>query len=208
LDILLTADVDDEVLQASPPKDSWEREVVLALLQATAKLEGTEKGEFTSVDFYRIACQAVFRCHRCGICCTTGDPIKLKEEDLVKLARHLKTPLQKASKKYTVSLKDASGGEVLAFKNVRPCKFYDPVLRGCKIYPVRPWSCRIFPFLGIYGSADRVVVHSSCPGAVEAAKRLAALVEELRPSVERSPPDHEASRRAREWLSELLDNLI
>jgi hypothetical protein len=44
----------------------------------------------------------------------------------------------------------------------------------------RPWSCRIFPFLGIYGSEDRVKVNESCPGSVQTMKTLTAALEEAR----------------------------
>lgn len=125
---------------------------------------------YTEVDYCRMACHLIFRCQRCGNCCTTGDPIRLRRQDVAILARHLKIPLQKALRKYTVPDHERPG--LLAFKHVRPCKFYDPVERSCKIYPARPWSCRIFPFLGIYGSEDRVVVNESCPGSVAAMRAL------------------------------------
>ena len=54
---------------------------------------------------------------------------------------------------------------VLNFKHIKPCKFFDPSSKGCKIYAARPWSCRIFPFLGIYDSEDKVKMNESCPGS-------------------------------------------
>ena len=134
--------------------------------------------KYTTIDYYRMACHLLFECKRCGNCCTTGDPIRLRPEDAVSLARHQKIPLNKALKKYTIPDPDKPG--VLDFKHIKPCKFYDPVARGCKLYSARPWSCRIFPFLGIYGSEDYVKVNESCPGSVETMKALTAALEEAR----------------------------
>ena len=76
-----------------------------------------------------------------------------RQEDAARLAKHLKIPLNKAIKKYTLPDPDKPGA--LDFKHILPCKFYDASIRGCKIYSARPWSCRIFPFLGVYGSEDQ-----------------------------------------------------
>lgn len=189
-------------------------EIAGRLLQATAlsgdiRLADPTLPGFTSVDYHRIACHLLFRCHRCGTCCTTGDPIKLRQEDLVQIARHLKIPVNRASRKLTVSLSGSEQNKpVLGFKKVRPCKFFDPVARGCKIYSVRPWSCRIFPFLGIYGSEDQVLVHKSCPGSVEAMEVLTAALEEVRSSPEHVPTeDPQVVMAARRWFNEQLGSL-
>jgi len=173
------------------------REIARLLLQATA-LPGTLG--YTAVDYYRIASQAVFRCHRCGTCCTTADPIKLRGKDVAKIARHLKMSLQRAKRKLVVRL-----GDDYAFKRARPCRFYD-ARSGCKIYAVRPWSCRIFPLLGIYGSPERVVVHPTCPGSVEAARKLHSALEELKGGM--GAIDPAAVRRARNELEEMLKEMV
>lgn len=173
------------------------REIARLLLQATALPEALG---YTAVDYYRIASQAVFRCHRCGTCCTTGDPIKLKGGDVAKIAWHLKMPLHRAKKKLVVPL-----GNDYAFKKTRPCRFYDEK-SGCKIYAVRPWSCRIFPFLGIYGSPERVVVHPTCPGSMEAAQKLHSAMEGLRGKA--ASIDPATVRRARDELEEMLEGMV
>jgi Fe-S-cluster containining protein len=106
---------------------------------------------YTTVDYYRMACHMIFLCQRCGNCCTT--------EDVAAIAKSLKIPLNKALKKYTIQ--DPKKAGVLDFKHILPCKFYDLSAKGCKIYAIRPWSCRIFPFLGIYGSEDQVLVRGN-----------------------------------------------
>ncbi|HSD57050.1 MAG TPA: YkgJ family cysteine cluster protein [Methanotrichaceae archaeon] len=160
---------------------------------------------YTTIDYYRMACHILFECQRCATCCTTGDPIRLRQEDAARLARHLKIPLNKAIKKYTVPDPDKPGA--LDFKHILPCKFYDAAARGCKIYSARPWSCRIFPFLGVYGSEDQVKVHESCPGSVETMKILTAALEEARsdPALSASGPDE--VRQAKEWLKRALSEV-
>jgi len=160
---------------------------------------------YTTIDYYRMACHILFECQRCATCCTTGDPIRLRQEDAVRLARHLKIPLNKAIKKYTVP--DPVKPGALDFKHILPCKFYSASARGCKIYSARPWSCRIFPFLGVYGSEDQVKVHESCPGSVETMKILTAALEEARhdPALSASGPDE--VRQAKEWLKRALSEV-
>jgi Fe-S-cluster containining protein len=162
---------------------------------------------YTTVDYYRMACHILFRCQRCATCCTTGNPIRLRHEDAARLARHLKIPLNKAIKKYTMPDPDKPGA--LDFKHILPCKFYDASARGCKIYSARPWSCRIFPFLGIYGSEDQVKVHESCPGSVETMKALTAAMEEARSdsSLSSSAQSPDEVRQAKEWLKRALSEV-
>ena len=187
------------------------RDVALMLLQATSLPDERIFSDRavpmnTVIDYYRIACHVLFVCERCGTCCTTGDPIRLRQDDVSRIARHLKIPLGKAVKKYTLPDMDRPG--VLNFKTILPCKFYDPVMRGCKIYDARPWSCRIFPFIGIYGSEDQVKVHESCPGSVKTVKVLTQAVENLRSDPTYSPSfDTETVKRAKQWFKDVLNTV-
>lgn len=184
------------------------REVALKLLQATSLPDESVFMDQTVpvntvVDYYRIACHVLFVCERCGNCCTTGDPIRLRQDDIARIARQLKIPPNKATKKFTVPDPDRPG--VLDFKKILPCKFYDHAKRGCKIYDARPWSCRIFPFVGIYGSEDRVLVHESCPGSVKAVKTLTEAVEALRSDPAFSPSfDKGLAKQAKQWFKDQL----
>ena len=40
-----------------------------------------DEPKYTAADYTRMACHILFRCQRCGTCCTTGDPIRLRPED-------------------------------------------------------------------------------------------------------------------------------
>lgn len=188
------------------------KEVAVMLLKAIALPDSViftdiSIPRYTTVDYYRMACHLLFQCHRCGACCTTGDPIRLRTEDAVILAKHLKVPLNKVLKKYTLA--DPDKPEVLKFKHILPCKFYDHSARGCKIYSARPWSCRIFPFLGIYGSETQVKVNESCPGSVETMNALTAAIEEVRSDpaftfLFTADIDTLEVKRAKEWLKMAL----
>jgi Fe-S-cluster containining protein len=197
------------IIMASTSKEKRDPgEIALQLKKATALSDGQVFTEmdalhYTTVDYYRMACHLLFVCKRCGKCCTTGDPIRLKTEDAAAIARHLKIPLNKAIKKYTIPDPDKPG--VLNFKHILPCKFYNSREGGCKIYAVRPWSCRIFPFLGIYGSEDRVVVNESCPGSVETMKILTAALEDVSSDQgDFMALDQKEVRRAKEFLRQAL----
>lgn len=188
------------------------KEIAVMLLKAIALPDSVVFTDisiprYTTVDYYRMACHLLFQCHRCGTCCTTGDPIRLRTEDAAILAKHLKVPLNKALKKYTLADPDKPGA--LKFKHILPCKFYDSSARGCKIYSTRPWSCRIFPFLGIYGSEAQVKVNESCPGSVETMKALTAAIEKVRSdpafaSILTADIDPLEVKQAKEWLKMAL----
>jgi len=198
-------EMEDSITEESgrEPKD-----VAIILLKATSLPDERiflrmDLPKYTTVDYYRMACNLLFKCQRCGTCCATGNPIRVRPEDAALLARHFKIPLSKAMKKYIAG--DPDNPERLVFKHILPCKFYDVLEKGCKIYEARPWSCRIFPFLGIYGSEDRVKVNESCPGSVETMKVLMASLEEARsdPSVLALNP--EEIRAAKLKLRAVLD---
>ena len=187
------------------------RSVALALLKAISLSDGEvfremDAPRYTTIDYYRMACHILFQCRRCGSCCTTGDPIRLRREDAREMARHLKIPLNKFIKKYANP--DPDRPEVLNFKHILPCKFYDARREGCKIYSVRPWSCRIFPFLGVYGCEEQVVVKQSCPGSVETMNILTTALETVRMELKECGPfSLEEVRQAKIFLRQALDAL-
>lgn len=191
-----------------PEKDPKEVAILLfraMMLPDREVFKQFDQPEYTSADYTRMACHILFRCQRCGTCCTKGDPIRLRQEDAAQLAKHLKIPLNKFLKKYTIP--DPKKPGVLDFKHILPCKFYDRKAGGCKVYSARPWSCRIFPFLGVYGSSDQVVVNPSCPGSVETMRILTGAMEEVRRELEGSSPCPEEIRRSKEHLRSILDEL-
>ena len=186
------------------------KDIAIMLLQATTMTDDAvffnfNLPRYTSVDYYRIACHILFECKRCGTCCTTGNPIRLNHGDVVQIAKYKKIPISKAIKKYTVSDPDKPG--VMDFKHVCPCKFYDEESKRCMIYSVRPWSCRIFPFLGIYDVEDKVKLHESCPGSLEAARILSAALKEAYQNAIYCCPDKNEVKLAKEKLRAILDKI-
>ena len=47
------------------------------------------------------------------------------------------------------------------------CTFFDPEMRRCRIYPVRPTQCRTWPFWGsnLQSSSEWEATQENCPGA-------------------------------------------
>ncbi|NMC09654.1 MAG: YkgJ family cysteine cluster protein [Methanothrix sp.] len=186
------------------------KKIAIMLLKATALPDEQVFMElaapkYTTVDYYRMACHMLFECQRCGKCCTSGDPIRLRPEDAAALAKHLKIPLNKAIKKYTIPDPEKPGA--LDFKHTKPCKFYDVSATGCKLYAARPWSCRIFPFLGIYGSDEQVIVNKSCPGSMKTMEILTAALKEVRAKMEFSAPGLTEVRQNKELLRAVLESV-
>jgi Fe-S-cluster containining protein len=191
------------------------RSIASRLIDACAGLSGVIRDpdcSFSEADYFRIASQAVFICQRCGNCCTSGDPIRLKPSDVDRIAVHFKIPADKAMRKYVKQI----GGprSSLGFRKTCPCGFYDKKEGGCKIYHARPYSCRIFPFLGIYGSESRIIVHKSCPGSLQAAsglhKAVNEAVKDARGGSGKASKEEVDQRRrsARMWFNELLGSLL
>lgn len=82
-----------------------------------------------------------FKCNGCGVCCG-GEPgvIWVNEEEIIKISDYLKMPVDQFAKKFLrkivkrYSLIELHNGDCVMFDN------------GCKIYPVRPYQCKSFPF--------------------------------------------------------------
>jgi hypothetical protein len=77
------------------------KKVALQLLSAISLSDGRvfrdlDAPRYTTVDYYRMACHMIFACQRCGNCCTTGDPIRLRPEDVAAKVRSAKLFLREA----------------------------------------------------------------------------------------------------------------
>jgi Fe-S-cluster containining protein len=102
-----------------------------------------------------------FTCQQCGNCCTGGPGyVWLSDEEIRRLAEHLKLSVQETVRKYCrkvngkISLKEirtSSGNYDCIFLTEQKAEAGegDRVVhpkRGCSIYPVRPLQCRTWPF--------------------------------------------------------------
>ena len=102
-----------------------------------------------------------FECRRCGACCT-GDPgvVRVNEREIADIAAYLgisvsavvETFLYPWESRHSI-IEDGSGR----------CLFFED---GCRIYPVRPTQCRIFPFwfANLRAEARWNKIRSQCPG--------------------------------------------
>jgi hypothetical protein len=78
-------------------------------------------------------------CRRCGKCCRNSKPIGVQDREVWQIARFLKVPSVVAREIYFARGSDRQ----IVMKD--PCPFLTD--EGCRIYDVRPRTCRNFPFL-------------------------------------------------------------
>ena len=91
--------------------------------------------------------QGLFRCERCGKCCTEVHFLYLNDEDITRMAEFLKISNQDFIGKYT---KD---GDDSQYSLQIPCPFYDETTKSCTIYEARPTSCVGWPSSSVEAAA-------------------------------------------------------
>jgi len=105
-----------------------------------------------------------FACTRCGHCCT-GEPgaVRVTEEEVARLARHVGLDLADFSERYTRLLPDRSTS--LSEKPNFECVFWSGE-RGCTVYSARPKQCRTWPFWqrNVASSEHWRAAARGCPG--------------------------------------------
>jgi len=105
-----------------------------------------------------------FTCLGCGRCCR-GEPgaIYFTPEEEAAMAAFLGVDAGEFRNRFVTgkwrapSLKEKSGGE---------CVFHDAVTNLCRIYPVRPLQCSLFPFWPVLLASPEAWDEAarSCPG--------------------------------------------
>ena len=102
-----------------------------------------------------------FECQGCGVCCT-GAPgtIYVAQEEIGAIAKHLGLGVSDFIARYLYPYKDSfSIGE-----DVRGnCLLFH---EGCRVYPVRPFQCRAFPFWfsNVRSESRWKKIARQCPG--------------------------------------------
>lgn len=105
-----------------------------------------------------------FECTQCGNCCTGGPGhVWVEDEDISRIAEFLDKPigeirlLRTRPARGRTSLNEYANGD---------CTFFDPQLRRCTIYPVRPPQCRTWPFWqsNLADEAAWTQAAQKCPG--------------------------------------------
>jgi Fe-S-cluster containining protein len=107
----------------------------------------------------------LFRCKRCGLCCSTpGAGVILEEGDIRRICEFI------GSKKRLRSYcKIGADSNTWILK--QPCPFYD-AKAGCMIYPVRPLTCSLYPLHPpMKEMPHNLAVNAFCPAARDLAKQ-------------------------------------
>jgi len=85
-------------------------------------------------------------CQRCGRCCREEKRIAVSIEDCRRIARHLGLSQKSFMMEYTRphALKGAAVGSARMLKKAEgeACPFFDSILSGCRVHPVKPQVCR------------------------------------------------------------------
>lgn len=89
----------------------------------------------------------IFNCKRCGVCCQ-GIELPYDPESIFEIADYFGISVKETIKRYYGELTD-DGFFISQNHKRQPCPFLDFDSDNkaiCKIYPVRPYGCRDFPF--------------------------------------------------------------
>jgi Fe-S-cluster containining protein len=139
------------------------------VLSGARRLPGTLGVTDTTVSERNAEEWALFKCHRCGKCCTEAglpyDPEKIHD-----IAEYLGMTVKDVIDKYYGSPADDGQNWIPDWTKRRPCPFLkrEGSIYACGIYPVRPGQCRAFPFDTDFGTGG-----VACPAETEV--RLALL---------------------------------
>ncbi len=96
----------------------------------------------------------------CGKCCY-GKGIKLKDEEIKRIADFLKMTEDEFKKKYC---EEKRGRYELKTDNSNFCIFLEN--NRCKIHPVKPYVCKLWPFFPalLSDKEEWEMAKSACPG--------------------------------------------
>lgn len=105
----------------------------------------------------------VFECKRCGACCHGESTVSLSEEEILRISKFLRMPIQKFVEEYIV-VKGKTRKEMRTKEGY--CIFFDKKNRLCKIHPVKPERCKEWPLLSIiFKDKDNFkIIQQSCEG--------------------------------------------
>ena len=106
-----------------------------------------------------------FECTQCGNCCS-GAPgaVWVDDDDIGRIAEY--TGKGEGEIRVMHTRPFAGRTSLTEFAN-GDCTVFDPEMRRCRIYPVRPTQCRTWPFWGsnLQSSSDWEATQEDCPGA-------------------------------------------
>jgi Fe-S-cluster containining protein len=82
--------------------------------------------------------------HCCRLCCTISAVEGVAIASWLKARPEYATFLLRRRERILATASKEARAETFAELETKLCVFYDRMLRTCRIYPVRPWTCRIF----------------------------------------------------------------
>jgi len=103
-------------------------------------------------------------CIKCGNCCRTQTPINMTRIEMKRIASHLKLKRRRLTKLLKPRYREGGTFDIPA----KPCPLLSE--NSCTVYPVRPFTCRTYPFghtLASFSSQKMHTIPSDCPAAVE-----------------------------------------
>lgn len=153
--------------------ESWKQESLKRIDGKLKVFTTLNKKEKTEVDALAAKLhEEVFseiNCLDCANCCKTT-PALVTEEEIKRMAKFIKMSPAIFRRKYV--LEDVNGD--LSFKKV-PCVFLEKDNK-CKVYEVRPESCRDYPHTSAPGFLQRKSLHkeniSICPAVFHILDRM------------------------------------
>lgn len=102
----------------------------------------------------------LFECKKCGDCCNGYGGTFVSQEDILRIAEFIREDPERFIEKYC---RMSGRRHVLAQAESGYCVFWDGL---CRIHPVKPWMCRIWPFIpSVLIDIDNWrIMATCCPG--------------------------------------------
>jgi Fe-S-cluster containining protein len=110
--------------------------------------------------FEVLAPSELFECQKCGDCCKGYGGTFVAEKDIRRIAAFIHEAPERFIEKYC---RRSGTRHVLVQAENGYCVFWDGL---CRIHPVKPWMCRIWPFIPsvLIDIENWRVMAASCPG--------------------------------------------
>ena len=99
------------------------------------------------------------------MCCNEPEIVSINMDDLWRLAERFHSKPMRMAKIYCK--RHPTNKTAWALKKVKPCQFYDPERKGCKIYNYRPDICRAYPFISQFYEPGSIKIYPGCQGCKE-----------------------------------------
>lgn len=146
-----------------------------------------------------------FKCDRCGKCCKHRGDIALTPMDVFQISKYLGCSCEETVRKYTrLSHRHGNFPQVVIQGEGKQstCIFYDRRI-GCKIYPVRPAQCYMFPLVPLTASTDP----NPKFGIRECYSKSVADPVPVQEWIRRSSDRYESEKEIFHWYMEILSGL-